>query len=128
MAMLAFAVLVAGSFSLGGLIANDIDPMAVTAIRFLLAAVVLVIAAWATGQLSRRALAAPWRYGILGGLFGAYFALMFFGLKTAAPVWKSTSEKEFSDSSSVGSVEKSRALARAWRSLRRSIPSSILNC
>ncbi len=84
--MLAFSALVAGSFSFGGRIANEIDPMALTAVRFFLAALVACVIAWATGHLKREAFAAPWRYLILGGLFGAYFVLMFEGLKTAHPV------------------------------------------
>ncbi len=85
-AMLAFSALVAGSFSFGGRIANEIDPMALTALRFLLAALIVGAVAVATGQLTRDALRAPWRYLVLGGLFGAYFVLMFEGLKTAHPV------------------------------------------
>ena len=39
--MLLFSALVAGSFSLGSIVANDIAPMAVTAARFLIAAAVI---------------------------------------------------------------------------------------
>ena len=39
-----------------------------------------------TTGLPRRAWVAPWRYAILGGIFAGYFVLMFYGLKTAAPV------------------------------------------
>lgn len=84
--MLGFSALVAGSFSFGGRIANEIDPMALTALRFLLASIVVGIIAFATGQLTRKVIVAPWRYLVLGGLFGAYFVLMFEGLKTAHPV------------------------------------------
>ncbi len=52
----------------------------------MLAAVILAALARATGGLTREALRAPWRYGVLGGLMAAYFVLMFEGLKTAAPV------------------------------------------
>ena len=86
LAMLAFSGLVAGSFSLGALTAPLISPLALTAVRFVLAgALVGAFAAMGPG-IGRAALAAPWRYGILGGLLAAYFVLMFFGLKTAAPV------------------------------------------
>jgi hypothetical protein len=37
--MLAFSALIAGSFSLGGQIANEIDPAAMNALRFVIAAV-----------------------------------------------------------------------------------------
>lgn len=84
--MLAFSALVAGSFSLGARIANDIDPVALTAVRFLLAAVLMGIAAAVMGGLPRGTFRAPWRYVVTGGLFAFYFIAMFEGLKTAAPV------------------------------------------
>ena len=87
LAMLTFSLLVAGSFSLGALVANDIPPVAITAARFLLAAVILgALAAVAGPGLRAAHLAAPWRYLFLGATFGAYFVLMFEGLKTAPPV------------------------------------------
>jgi drug/metabolite transporter (DMT)-like permease len=86
LAMLAFSALVAGSFSLGSMSAPLIAPGALTAARFLLASAIIGAAVAATGGVSRGALAAPWRYAVLGGLFGIYFVLMFEGLKTAPPV------------------------------------------
>lgn len=86
LAMVTFSVLVAGSFSLGSIVANQIAPMAITAARFLLAAIIIGIAALATTGLPRSAAQAPWRYAVLGGLFATYFVLMFYGLKTADPV------------------------------------------
>ncbi len=84
--MLAFSALVAGSFSLGSMIANEIAPEAITAARFLIASVLIWVAALLTTGLPRSAAQAPWRYLVLGGLFAAYFVLMFHGLKTAPPV------------------------------------------
>ena len=84
--MLLFSAVVAGSFSLGHLIANDITPAALTALRFMLAAVVMAIWTWRTCRISRRDLESAWRYLLLGGLMGAYFVLMFEGLKTAPAV------------------------------------------
>ena len=86
LAMLAFSALVAGSFSLGGMMANDIDPAAFTAVRFCLAAGFVAVLAQLRGGFREAAFAAPWRYAVLGGLFGIYFVLMFEGLKTAPPV------------------------------------------
>ena len=86
LAMFAFSALVAGSFSLGGMMANLISPLAFSALRFLLAALVLGALAAATGGFRRRDLAAPWRYAVLGLCLAAYFVLMFEGLKTAPPV------------------------------------------
>ena len=86
LAMLAFSSLVAGSFSLGVLAAPHIQPAAMNAPRFAIAAVLVGSVALATGGIPREATRAPWRYFLLGGTFGAYFVLMFEGLKTAAPV------------------------------------------
>lgn len=92
LAMLAFSVVVAGSFTAGGLIANDIAPAAVNAMRFAAAALLLlgasVVLAALGGPRGPRAadLAAPWRYLVLGTLFAFYFVLMFEGLKTAPPM------------------------------------------
>ncbi len=85
-AMLAFSGLIAGSFALGSLAAPHIAPTALNALRFAMASVLVGVAALATTGLRRRDFAAPWRYGILGGLMGLYFVLMFEGLKTAPPV------------------------------------------
>lgn len=85
-AMLLFSMLVAGSFSLGVLIANDIAPMALNAARFVIAAVVIGLVAAMSGKLKRSHYAAPWRYLVMGALFASYFVLMFYGLQTADPV------------------------------------------
>lgn len=86
LAMLTFSALVAGSFSLGAMAAPLIDPLALTALRFLLAGALVGAAAFATTGIRRSAAQAPWRYLILGALLAAYFVLMFQGLKTAEPV------------------------------------------
>lgn len=86
LAMLTFSALVAGSFSLGSMVANEIAPAALNAVRFGIAAVVIGVVALATTGLPRSAAQAPWRYFVLGGLFACYFVMMFEGLKTAPPV------------------------------------------
>lgn len=84
--MLAFSALVAGSFALGSLAANEITPIALTALRFGLATLIVGAAALATTGIKSWAWRMPWRYLILGGLMALYFVLMFEGLKTAPPV------------------------------------------
>jgi drug/metabolite transporter (DMT)-like permease len=86
LAMLAFSALVAGSFSLGALAAPHVDPAALTVVRFVLAGLLVGVAALATTGIPRKTWRAPWRYLVLGALLAAYFVLMFQGLKTAAPV------------------------------------------
>lgn len=86
LAMLLFSLIVAASFSFGKIIANDIDPIVLTAARFALASLILAIALSLGGRLKLSHYGQPWRYGILGGLFLFYFVLMFEALKTASPV------------------------------------------
>ncbi|MCL5777794.1 DMT family transporter [Limibaculum sp. FT325] len=78
-AMLLFAALISVSFSLGQRAAPHIAPEALTFARFLLAA--LVIGALAARRLTPAHFASPWRYGVLGGLLGGYFVLMFVALR-----------------------------------------------
>jgi len=85
-AMLLFSVLVAGSFSLGSIAAPLIDPTAMNAIRFLIAAAIIGALVLAGPGFKGEHIRAPWRYLALGGLFAIYFVAMFEGLKTASPV------------------------------------------
>ena len=85
-AMLVFSALVAGSFGLGALAANEIAPTALNAVRFWIATGVVGAVVLLRGGVPSSALAAPWRYVVLGGIFIFYFVMMFEGLKTAAPV------------------------------------------
>lgn len=85
LAMFAFSGLVAGSFALGVLAANEIAPTALNAVRFAIAGVLIgALASWR--GIHRSAFRAPWRYLVLGGIFATYFVLMFEGLKTAPAV------------------------------------------
>jgi drug/metabolite transporter (DMT)-like permease len=86
LAMLCFAVLVAGSFSLGRLAAPHIDAAALNAVRFVIAALILVVAARGLGQYRARDFRAPWRYFLLAIPYALYFVTMFEGLKLADPV------------------------------------------
>ena len=86
LAMLAFSLGIAGSFSLGSLAANEIEPITLTALRFAGSAVIMGPVAVLTGQLRREHGAGPWRYLLPGVLMAIYFVLMFEGLKTAPAV------------------------------------------
>ncbi len=86
LAMLSFSALVAGSFALGAMVANDISPMALNAVRFWIAAAVVGIFAVGRVGIRRSDVVAPWRYIVLAGVFVLYFVLMFEGLKTAPAV------------------------------------------
>lgn len=86
LAMLCFSALIAGSFALGAMAAPHVAPTVLNGVRFLIAALILGGAVAATTGIPARAVAAPWRYLVLGGAMGVYFVLMFEGLKTATPV------------------------------------------
>lgn len=85
-AMLGFALIISGSFSLGSLAAPHIAPASINAARFALAIVLLGGAAALGPGLRRAHLIAPWRYLILGGLLAGYFLLMFEALSLTAPL------------------------------------------
>ena len=86
LAMLMFSLAVAGSFSLGSIVANEIHPVAITAARFIAAAVFLSLVVAVRVKVKREFFAAPWRYFALGSLMASYFILMFVALKTATAV------------------------------------------
>ncbi|MEM6354700.1 MAG: DMT family transporter [Pseudomonadota bacterium] len=83
-AMLLFALTISVSFTLGKRAVGHLSPEAITAARFLIGCVVLgVLAATA---MRRVHFAGLWRYGVIGGLFAAYFVLMFEALALTDPV------------------------------------------
>jgi len=86
LAMLCFSVLVAGSFALGVLAANDITPIALNAVRFWIASAIIGFLVALRGGVPRAALTAPWRYLVLASALTFYFVMMFEGLKTAPSV------------------------------------------
>jgi drug/metabolite transporter (DMT)-like permease len=86
LAMLVFSMLVAGSFALGSLAANEVAPTVLNVVRFWIATAIMGMVAVATTGLPRSAARAPWRYFVLASFFTTYFVLMFEGLKTAPPV------------------------------------------
>lgn len=114
--MALFALLISGSFSLGGMAAHLVDPGALTAARFALAALVIGCVAAASGAMRRADLAAPWRYPVVGGLLVAYFVLMFEGLRLSHPV-------------SIAAVFTMTPLMTAgfgWLFLRQRVPAVVL--
>ena len=109
LAMLTFSALVAGSFSLGSMAAPLIDPLALSALRFLLAGALVGATAFATKGIPRNTWQAPWRYLILGALLATYFVLMFQGLKTAEAI----------STSAVFTLTPALAAGFGWLTLRQ---------
>lgn len=86
LAMLVFAFLIAGSFSIGHLAAPHIAPAALNAIRFVFACVILGTAIFVRSKHLAKLPGSPWRLLILGALMATYFILMFTALKITNPV------------------------------------------
>lgn len=82
LAMLVFSALVAGSFALGAKATPFMDPAALNALRFWLAAAVMApMVLLRHGRPQRLIPPAPWRHFMLGALFAVYFVAMFEALK-----------------------------------------------
>ena len=84
--MLIFSIIVAGSFILGAIIANEIDPIAISTVRFFIAFWFLLIILIFQKKNLQGIRVRPWRYLVLGSLISVYFVLMLEGLKTASAV------------------------------------------
>ncbi|GAA6209949.1 EamA family transporter [Cognatishimia sp. WU-CL00825] len=84
--MLTFSMLVSLSFSLGGLVASDISPSALTAIRFAIALALLFAIMRVLAVPIGPALHGFPRFAIVGGLMAVYFITMFEALAITTPV------------------------------------------
>lgn len=82
--MLLFAGAISVSFTLGAPAAPHIAPTALTAGRFVIAAILM--GALAAPLLRREHLRGLWRFVVLGGLLATYFVLMFEALRLTDPV------------------------------------------
>ena len=83
-AMLLFSLCVSVSYILGALVANDIEPGAITAARFLIGAIVMGTLLFFSKSLKKEDFKKPWRFFVLGLSIVIYFVLMFEALKTAS--------------------------------------------
>ena len=86
LSMLAFSALIAGSFTTGALAVPYIHPVPLNAVRFLLAAALMGVAAFVLARHRFSFPPAPWRFGIMGVLMAVYFVTMFIALTVTLPV------------------------------------------
>lgn len=86
LAMMLFAFLIAGSFSIGHLAAPHIDPTALNAIRFMLAVLIMGSVGVVIHKESPFITKAAWRFLVLGLLTTIFFVTMFMALKITTPV------------------------------------------
>lgn len=86
LAMVTFATIIGGSFSIGHVVAPHIGAAALGSARFIIGTLAMLAV---TPLIFRRRLtwpAAPWRFLVLGGLMSVYFVTMFLALKITRPV------------------------------------------
>lgn len=86
LAMVGFALLIAGSFSFGALTAPHIGSAPLNSIRFVFGASIIAVIAFGIRRQPMRVPQAPWRYLVLGALMAVYFVTMFVALGIADPV------------------------------------------
>lgn len=84
--MLAFAAMIAGSFTFGALTSPHIGPAPLNAIRFMIGAALMGMFAFGMARIPMKRPQAPWRFLVLGALSAFYFVSMFVALTMTAPV------------------------------------------
>jgi len=85
-AMLAFSFLVSVSFILGHIVADEIAPSVINAVRFLIASIVLGVVALFFRANLKIPLASVWRYLLLGAFLAIYFITMFEALQRTSAI------------------------------------------
>ena len=86
LAMLLFAMLIAGSFSFGGLAAQHMQAAPLMLWRYLLTTVVMAGLAYGVFRAPFVWPREPWRFAVLGGLIATYMLTMFIALEFTSPV------------------------------------------
>ncbi len=86
LAMLLFAALVSGSYSLGAIAAPHIGPSAINAIRFVIAVSLMAGAGLLLLRNGLRVHGGAWRFVVLGALMAVFFVTMFVALRLTTPV------------------------------------------
>ena len=86
LAMLLFAALVSGSYSLGAIAAPHLGPSAINAVRFAIAVTLMGAAGMLLLRGGLRVMGSPWRFAVLGALMAVFFVTMFVALRLTTPV------------------------------------------
>ncbi|MEX0953972.1 MAG: DMT family transporter [Rhizobiaceae bacterium] len=86
LAMLLFAALVSGSYSLGAIAAPYLGPSAINAVRFVVGIALMGAAGLLLLGGGMRVRGAPWRFALLGALMAVFFVTMFVALRLTTPV------------------------------------------
>lgn len=86
LAMFLFAMLIAGSFSFGGLAAQHVPAAPLMLWRYLLTTLVMAVLAFGLFRAPFARPREPWRFAVLGGLIALYMLTMFVALEFTSPV------------------------------------------
>ncbi|MDI7860690.1 DMT family transporter [Rhizobiaceae bacterium n13] len=86
LAMMLFALLIGGSFSLGGLAAQHVPAATLQVMRYLMTIAVLGVMTYGVLRVPFSVPVEPWRFGILGLLMSVYMLTMFLALEITSPV------------------------------------------
>lgn len=86
LAMLLFAVLIAGSFSFGGLAARYMEAEPLTLWRYMLTVAVMAVLAFGAFKVPAVWPKEVWRFLLLGGLIAIYMLTMFWALEFTSPI------------------------------------------
>ena len=86
LAMLLFAALVSGSYSLGAIAAPHLGPSAINAVRFALAVALLGVGGSLLLKNGLRVSGGVGRFAVLGALMAVFFVTMFVALRLTSPV------------------------------------------
>lgn len=86
LAMLLFAVLIAGSFSFGGLAARHMEAEPLTLWRYMLTIAVMAALTFGAFKVPAAWPRQAWRFLLLGGLIAAYMLTMFMALEFTSPI------------------------------------------
>ena len=86
LAMLLFAALVSGSYSLGAIAASEIGPSAINAVRFVIGIAVMGAAGAVLLRSNMIVRGGAWRFLLLGALMATFFITMFTALRITDPV------------------------------------------
>ena len=86
LAMLLFAVLIAGSFSFGGLAARYMDAEPLMLWRYIMTIAVMAALAFGFFRVPARFPKEAWRFLLLGALIAIYMLTMFMALEFTSPI------------------------------------------
>lgn len=86
LAVLLFAALVSGSYSLGAIAAPHIGPSAINAVRFVIAISLMGAASLLLLRGGLSVMGGAWRFAVLGALMAVFFVAMFVALRLTTPV------------------------------------------